>query len=516
MTRFGSPTVLVVIGLGIGLSVDILFYRKPPGVSFPLFMLLCVAVLFGTAALGRVRPAWRNAWLLVPLLFFSGMVFVRAAPFLTFLNGMASLALLWLAVHFFAVGRVTSLGFIGYPLVFAAAGLNALIRPAPLVATVAADFIAARKRRGRYLASVLRGLILAAPILCVFTVLLASADIIFARYVENVLYIRADFMELSVRAVLVLIVGWIATGALAHALYPAKTVPDSLAPLLGLDSGPTPGLPLPFGLGFIESAIVLIAVDLLFLVFVGIQFVYLFGGRANISVEGFTYAEYARRGFFELCAVSAMTLLLVFGLERLTRRETSIQFRAFNILGVGMVALTVVMLVSALQRLSLYEETFGYTHLRVYVHVFMVWLGIAFAIFLWTFLASRPHRFPFGAFLAALGFLATLNMLNPDGFIAEQNLRRYWSTGRLDVAYLLNLSEDAMPQVLTLLETPDESVRQMAGSALDYRLQILDLRAAQTGWPSTHLSLERAHALLAERRETLAGFRRTPSPTRRY
>ena len=53
-------------------------------------------------------------------------------------------------------------------------------------------------------------------------------------------------------------------------------------------------------LGLIEVATLLISVDLLFLVFVWIQFAYLFGGQANITLEGYTYAEYARRGFFEL------------------------------------------------------------------------------------------------------------------------------------------------------------------------------------------------------------------------
>src|SRR6185369_16696657 len=75
-----------------------------------------------------------------------------------------------------------------------------------------------------------------------------------------------------------------------------------------------------FSIGIIESLIVLGSVDLLFAAFVLIQFAYFFGGQRNISLEGLTYSDYARRGFFELVAVSVLTLALVLLLEGATLR----------------------------------------------------------------------------------------------------------------------------------------------------------------------------------------------------
>ncbi|NIL99141.1 MAG: DUF4173 domain-containing protein, partial [Planctomycetales bacterium] len=117
-------------------------------------------------------------------------------------------------------------------------------------------------------------------------------------------------------------------------------------------------------LGFTESAIVLGAVDLLFAAFVAIQFHYLFGGAANINAAGYTYSEYARRGFGELVATAFLTLGMIMVLGNWSRREGRRMRRWFNALSGILVGLVSVMLVSAFQRLLLYERAFGFTRLR--------------------------------------------------------------------------------------------------------------------------------------------------------
>jgi hypothetical protein len=73
--------------------------------------------------------------------------------------------------------------------------------------------------------------------------------------------------------------------------------------------------------GFIETMIVLGAVDLLFLFFVIVQFRYFFGGQANISAAGYTYSEYARRGFGELVTVAVLALGLIMSFGYYGKRE---------------------------------------------------------------------------------------------------------------------------------------------------------------------------------------------------
>ncbi len=110
-----------------------------------------------------------------------------------------------------------------------------------------------------------------------------------------------------------------------------------------------------------------------------IQVRYFFGGQANISVAGFTYSEYARRGFGELIFVAFFSLLMILGLGAVTRRESLAQQRVFSGLSAAIVVLVMVMLVSAYERLLLYETAYGFSRLRTYTHVALVWIGILLA-----------------------------------------------------------------------------------------------------------------------------------------
>jgi hypothetical protein len=493
MTRIKLPSFTLLVALALGWSVDLFFYGKALGISVPLFVLLLIIALFSLSWLEGVRPAWCNLWLLVPLVFFATMVFVRANPFVTFLNVGVSLVLLGLVAYFYAAGRVERLGLVGYPIVLLLTMANALTQP-PSLMSASATLKAAREQGSRNLLPVVRGCLLALPVLAIFTWFLASADLIFADYLEDILHLEflSDPLELLWRGVIILGVAWFLAGGLAYALSRGRMSANENALEKALDS-----LAQAISLGFIEVTTVLILVDLLFLVFVWIQFTYLFGGQANVTLEGYTYAEYARRGFFELLAVSVLTLGLILGLHRLVRCETGWQRRIFNGLSSLMVGLVLVILASAFQRLLLYEAAYGYTQLRLYSHVFMVWLAVTFVWLLAT-LWLRPDRFAIGAFLAILGFVLTLNAINPDALIAERNLARYQATGKLDVHYLTTLSEDVVPALVLAMDQVTGDERERLSDHLRDRLGRMEEDTRWQSWPSLHLARWRAYELLVE------------------
>jgi len=493
MTRIKLPSFTLLVALALGWSVDLFFYGKALGISVPLFVLLLIIALFGLSWLEGVRPAWCNLWLLVPLIFFATMVFVRANPFVTLLNVGVSLVLLGLIAHFYAAGQVERLGLVGYPIVLLLTMANALTQPPPLM-SASVTLKAAREQGSRNLLPVMRGCLLALPVLAIFTCFLASADLIFADYLQDILHLEflSDLLELLWRGVIILGAAWVLAGGLAYALSRGRMSANENALEKAFGS-----LAQAISLGFIEVTTVLISVDLLFLVFVWIQFTYLFGGQANVTVEGYTYAEYARRGFFELLAVSVLTLGLILGLHRLVRCETGRQKRTFNGLSSLMVGLVLVILASAFQRLLLYEAAYGYTQLRLYSHVFMVWLAVTFVWFL-VALWLRPDRFAIGAFVAALGFVLTLNAINPDAFIAERNLARYQATGKLDVHYLTTLSEDVVPVLVLAMDQLTGDEREMVRDHLRDRLGRMDENDHLWRWPSIHLARWRAYDLLVE------------------
>lgn len=499
--NLASPSRVLWAGLGLGMAFDVLFYRKMLGISFPLFVASLLGVLFWLGRQEDVRPRMRNMWLVLPICFFASMVYFRVDGFLTFLNVCAVLGLLVLLAYFYAAGRLDRLGILGYYLSLMTTGLHSITLPFTLVPKSMEGRQLGGKSRDKWM-PVLRGVMLAAPVLLVFAALLSSADMVFASLLGQMLEFKylPDMGDLFTQIIWAIIVGWVLAGGLAFAVgrRDGAAAGDEEPWDAGMDAVPTR-----VSIGFVEVTTVLVLVNALFLVFGLVQAAYLFGGESNISAAGLTYAEYARRGFFELVAVSVLTLGLILGLHHLTRRDTVRQKLYFNALGSLMVALVLVLLASAYWRLSLYEQAYGYTHLRLYVEVFELWLA---ATFMWLLLALwwKPKRFAIGAFVAALGFLATLNLINPDATIARGNLERYHATGKLDASYLMGLSADAVPALLPVLDTmPPSPERSALVRDLWSRLRTFEQSSEWREWQALHWSRSEAFALLTANRDRI-------------
>ena len=94
----------------------------------------------------------------------------------------------------------------------------------------------------------------------------------------------------------------------------------------------------------------------------------------------------------------------------------------FSIMGVVLFALVSVILVSSFQRLQLYESAYGFTRLRTYTHVFIFWLGALLLAVSVLEVFKRQRHFALAALIAGMGFVATLDIINVDGFIVRQNV----------------------------------------------------------------------------------------------
>ena len=497
------PAVRVLpVALLLGWGADVLFWGHRPGLNAPLFTALILVALFFLARLEGVRPAWRNLWILAPLLFFATMVAVRANELLTALNLLAVVVLLTLVAAYALAGRLHRLGVMGYPLVTLRVALEATCRPAPAAAALVREGTRRRPVPSsslRRAAPLLRGVVLAAPLLLIFTVLLSAADSIFSGYVEDGLDLllpdgRPDLGEPLGHLTLILGMAWLMAGALLYALRRGAARRDA-----GDATGDELAAPVapPLRIGFVEGATVLALVDALFVLFVWVQFAYLFSGQAAAAMHFEAYRDYARRGFFELLVVTVLCLGMILGLRWLTARRTPRQVYALNALGSLTVVLALVMLASALQRLMVWESVQYYisSPTRLYVRTFIVWLAMTYGWLLLT-LWLRHDRFAVGACVAALGFLVTLNLLNPDADTARANLVR---PGDLATRYAGLLSDDAVPVLAAGLDAVDGDAQRLLRADLAERLDDLQ-RAGPEDWRSLHFARWRA-------RETLLALR---------
>jgi hypothetical protein len=305
-----------------------------------------------------------------------------------------------------------------------AAGAVSLVLSDIEWATVSVD---GRVRRARGAAI---GLAAAVPVALVFGNLLMQADPVFDRLVTRTLGI--ELAPLVSHLSRVLLWGWLAAGTLR-----VFSRPNGGSTWAALPGGR-------FGLG--EVGTVLVVLDALFLAFVAVQFRYLFGGAELVrDLIGMSYAEYARRGFFELVTVAALSLPLLLVADWSLDQRDPARVRRFRQLAGLMLLLLDVMLASALFRMRLYTAEYGLTELRFYTTAFMGWLVLVFGWFVATVLRGRRERFGGGALVAGWLVLAGLNLANPDAIIAGVNLGRAAGGRPLDAAYAVELSADALP-----------------------------------------------------------------------
>ncbi len=477
MERKSFALYTLIVGTLVGIIADVLFYGKVVGVSFPLFFTIAIVITLASQSLMRQPLRLRNLWVLVPALFFAAMVGVRADWGLSLLNIGAALALGALALHYLPLSERIDLAAFGEQVIGVLdASFGSLVAPLYEVIDSASWGLSRLQGNWRVVASVGRGLLISLPILLVFGLLLASADAVFAGYVDQIAGLFS-FRFLNEQLYHVGFIGgvaWLACGALAYGVARRE-------PLQHKDRAEKPKRKLP-ALGMIEACITLGSVDLLFALFVIIQFAYFFGGQASLSATGLTYSEYARRGFFELVAVSLLTLGLVLALDSVTVRRVTRHTLVFRVLAVLLVALAGVLLLSASQRMLLYEDQYGFTALRVYTHVFMLWLGGLFVVFLLALFRVRRRIFSLGVLLVMIGYLGTLNVMNVEGYIAERNVARASEGREVDFTYLNLFSADAVPVILNLYETTNApDLKGFAGQWLSGTLHRLDAIRATAG-----------------------------------
>ena len=481
--------ILIIL---LGWSFDFLFWEKPLGINFAIFAFLCIGTGILLLRWAELRLSRRAGLLLIPIAFLAAMTFIRLEPMTVFLSISMVLFLMGVFASTYRNGawiRYSLLDYIfGYLRLFG----SMIVRPVGFASEnrrLSSGQPSTNEESSAKTWPVVRGIVIALPVIAIFASLLSSADPIFGKQFESLieLFNIDNLPEYIFRLAYILAFAYALAGTFLHA---AEKSDEKVEERIWVS---------PF-LGFTESTIVLGSVVILFVAFVIVQFQYFFGGQANINIEGYTFSEYARRGFGELITVAFFSLLLLLGLGAITRRETENQRRAFSVLGVTLVGLLIVMLIAAFQRLGLYEAAYGFSRLRTYTHVFMIWLGLLLVAAV-VFEVLRRERFlGLAVILAALGFIVSLSALNVDAFIVKQNVQREirgttdktFAQGRadLDAQYFLDLSDDAIPPLVNAFQSKSvpATVKEKIGAALACKWYERQQAGTKVPWQGFHFS----------------------------
>lgn len=483
------------MAIGIGVLGDIALDGPAAGLNVPFMTGVVLALAWIVRRPGRA-PDPLDAWLPITAMVLATFVAIRADPFVAFLDLLGAAAFTGASVVAFSGLAVTRRSLSVIVMIGVWVVESTLAGTARLLG-------AARPRPGEALpkwpawtGSLLRGLVLAIPLVMIFAALFASADPIFQRRMDDLLGFSIDLGDLPGRLIFVTATAWLAGGLLAIA---TRGIPAIEGASLGAASR-SATVRMARSLGTTEALVVLIAVDLIVGLFVALQLAYLFGGLDTLAAAGMTYSSYARRGYFELVAAAALSggILVVLEYQVLART------RAYLALAVGLVALTLVVLASAVLRLQLYQDAYGWTELRLYVAVSIVAMAVTLGTMA-VFLATDRTRW-LGHAMAVIGVLALvgLNVLAPAAFVAERNLERVIDPSlvppdgevALDSDYLGVLPDDAIPALVAALpHLPEFEAGRIRDLLVERRIE-LDALPAFDGPFAWNLGRERAREAL--------------------
>ena len=307
--------------------------------------------------------------------------------------------------------------------------------------------------------NILFGLLVTIPLTIVVGVLLSSAD----SGVEEILSGMGEMLTENVVVTLIELacaipVGFWIFGMLYSAAqkipvpdneyYEQKLASARMIPNLGLYAGVTP-------------------ICVLYLIYVISQTSYFLSAFAGKLPSDMIYSEYARRGFFELCAIAVINLAVILVMTGCAKNGGEKRPKLLTGYASLICLFTLFIISTALAKMVLYIKAYGLTSLRLYTAWFMVLLAVVFLVLL---VRQFVRRIPTAAVLTA-AFTVLFGVLcfsRPDALIAEYNISRYekGTLSDLDTNTLYSLSEDAYVVILNHRATFEK-----AGEYEDFRMK---------------------------------------------
>ena len=282
---------------------------------------------------------------------------------------------------------------------------------------------------------ILLGVLIALPLLVVVLVLLTSADMIFSSWTESALDHIFFSSNPYLACLLTVVIYAVAYGIMAAASR--MMVPKQVN---------VPNAEVQKKTGSALTAItVTVMLTVVYLLFCGIQLYFLFGA-GNVSLpDGFTYAEYARQGFFQLLAVTFLNILILMFCRKLAGESVVLRvvLTVFS-------ACTYIMIASAAMRMLLYIDAYSLSFLRILVLWF---LGLNTLLVTGIILAIYRSKFPLFRYFVAVTAICyiVLAYANVDYIIAAYNTKSQEKMEKIDIDYLTTLSSDAAPVLLPAL-----------------------------------------------------------------
>jgi hypothetical protein len=471
--------IILVGSFLVAILYDFLFYDKMTGASYPIFIFFMYTLMYKKIKNFLAKRWYFEGFLMLTILILSLTYLFFSNQVLRMINSILIPALFVAHIlliteknryGWFRMGFLQDIlrGILVWPFVHI---LN-LFHVIPKL-TVEDNELT----KNSVIKKVMVGIIFSLPVLVIVIALLSSADLVFGNMVKQI-FSNIGFADIIIHTLLIGFITILTFSFFWGLTYSTR----AQVPYRNIDPK----------LDVISVLTGLCLLNIVYGVFSYIQFAYLFGSIFNLLPEGFTYAEYARRGFFELVVVAIVNVAIVLGSLNLTKVAGIRSVKAFKILNCGLLVSTLVMLFSSFFRMYSYEEVYGYTYLRVFTHEFMLMLFFMLGITLYRVWSNKLNLAKWYIVISLISYVI-VNYINVDVFIAQKNMERYYKTGKIDVIYLSEMSYDTTSYLKELTNSQNLLISAEAQKAIEARNKTL---AVEEKWQSYNLSKQRAASLL--------------------
>lgn len=197
-----------------------------------------------------------------------------------------------------------------------------------------------------------------------------------------------------------------------------------------------------------------IILGVVYLAFCVVQIVYLFAGVGELP-SGYTYAEYAREGFFQLLFVCLINLVFI-----LVGVHNFKESKALKIVLTVITACTYIMIASSAYRMYLYVSEYQMSILRLWVLWTLVWLTFILIGALINVYYNKFSLFLFSMIVTSVLYLS-LAYARPAYLVAKYNLSDRFETGEIDYGYInYDLNPDAASVVYEYYSNNNDDAKE--------------------------------------------------------
>ncbi|MDE6594147.1 MAG: DUF4173 domain-containing protein [Oscillospiraceae bacterium] len=330
---------------------------------------------------------------------------------------------------------------------FPADMMTALLRPfAEMPAQPAAIKQSVSKTKGgKTLGNILLGLVIAIPSTVIVCNLLMSADEGFSEIMESFFdNIAENAVVFLIQAAISLPVGCYIFGMCIKGMEKSNADSDenALRNIRGLRI-------IPAFAGAASAA----PVCVMYVIFFFSQASYFLSAFASrLPADAVSYSEYARRGFFELCTVAVINLIIIIGINLFCKyNDDGSRPGCIKIISCIVSIFTLLLIATAVSKMAMYINVYGLTPLRVYTTWFMLLLAV---IFLGIFLSliTVKVNLPKLSVIAFTVMFSALSFVNVEGMIVSVNADRYLAgtLENFDLELIEEMSAGAIPAACKL------------------------------------------------------------------